>query len=130
MEENKNLEKTNKEKMQALYQNIQSEGKFKKIKNKLFNYDEYNNYLKNVCEYNIRSILDKYLNEKALTIEEEETIRKYLFFSSNFYAGKAEGPDDYDLNLQSCFGSGNFNYEELELINKISEDSKQHNKRR
>lgn len=123
-------EEKNKEKMEILYHDIQSVGRLKIIKNKMFNYWEYNEYLQKVCEYNIRSILSNYYSGKELTSEEEETISKYLFFSSNFYAGKADGPDFNDLRLQSCFGSGNFDYEELKLLHKINEERKQNNKKR
>lgn len=120
----------NREKMQILYHDIQSVGRLKIIKNKIFDYYEYNEYLKKVCEYNIRSILEKYYSREELTREEEESIGKYLFFSSRFYAGSADGPDLYDLRLQSCFGSGNFDSEELESIYKINKQRKQSSKKR
>lgn len=113
--------------MQILYQDIQS---VERLKNKMFEYYEYNEYLKKVCEYNIRSILLNYYNGKEITDEERETIGKYLFFSSCFYAGNADGPSLSDLRLQSRFGSVNFDYEELNLIRKINEEKKQDIKKR
>lgn len=123
-------EEENKEKMQILYSDIQNVGKLELLKKKAFNYYEYNEYLKKVCEYNIRSILEKYYNEKELTSDEEESIRKYLFFSSNFYNGNPEGPSLNELRLQCYFGSGDFDYKELELIYKINEQAKRNGKKR
>ena len=120
-------EENNKEKMQILYCDIYGMEKIQKIRNKFVELFDHNKYLEKICEYNIRSILANYYSGKELTIEEEETIRQYIFFSSNFYARKAEGPDLNDLKLKSCFGSGNFDLEELQLIKEIYENSKKKN---
>lgn len=120
-------EENNKEKMQILYCDIYGMGKIQKIRNKFVELFDHNKYSEKICEYNIRSILANYYSGKELTIEEEETIRQYIFFSSNFYARKVEGPDLNDLKLKSCFGSGNFDLEELQLIKEIYENSKKKN---
>lgn len=117
----------NKKRMQELYHDIEMG-----IKNKISESDfyEYNKYLEKECEYNIRFILEKYYNGVELTSEDKESIGKYMFFSGPFYAGKEAGPDLYDLRLKSSFGSGNFDSEELELIQKINNERKLNNKER
>lgn len=133
MMELKNMnEEKNRERMQTLSHDIQKMGKLKKIKSKMFDYYEYNDYLKKMCEYNIRSVLQNYYNGKEITDEEMETIKKYLFFSSCFYtsAAKPDGPSLYDWRLRCCFGSGDFDDSELELIHRINEEKKQNNKKR
>lgn len=120
-------EENNKVKMQTLYCDIYGMGKIQKIKNKFVEWFDYNKYAEKICEYNIRSVLANYYSGKELTTEEEDIIKQYIFFSSNFYAGKAEGPDLNDLRLKSCFGSGNFDLEELQLIKEIYENTQKQN---
>ena len=74
----------------------------------------------------------KCTTEDFLTDEEMETIENYLFFSSCFYtsAAKPDGPSLYDWRLRCCFGSGDFDDSELELIHRINEEKKQNNKKR
>ena len=122
-----NIEK-NREKMQVLNIEIKNMGKLKILKNKLFDCYEYNKYLEKVREYNIRYILDKYYNGSELTSDETESIEKYVFFSQPFYLGQADGPSLFDLRLQSSFGSGKFDQEELAAIYKIKNDQRQNNK--
>lgn len=118
-------EEKNKERIETLYQDIKSVGKLEKIKNSIFDNLEYHKYLKKVCEYNIRSILLNYYNGKELTDKEKETLRNYSLFSGSFYDGK-DSPDSSDIRLQSKFGSGDFDYEELDLIRRINNENKQH----
>lgn len=122
----------NEEKMKNLYHEIHGLKKLKSMIDKAIDNYSYNEYLKKVCEYNIRFIMKKYYNQEELTEEEMNAIQSYLFYSKNFYSSIAnpEGPSFMDLRLQSAYGSGNFDYEELDLINKIESESRVNNKKR
>lgn len=88
----------------------------KKIKKSVFK----NDYLKKECELNLRVILHKYCMNMELTEDESDLIEKYMFFSDEeLLSTFSDGPDDVTLGLVSHFGYGDFNEEELNLINEI-----------
>ncbi len=116
------VKEKNREKMLILHNDISNVNKLQIIKYKLFNYYEYNEFLKKICEFKIRVIIDKYCTGREINNKDIETIEKYLLFSKRFYGDGefAEGPNLNDLRLMSSFGSGNFDSEELQLIHKIN----------
>ncbi len=91
---------------------IQAKKITKKIEEiqKKFNYFE---YLKIKCEIAIREVIKAYLNGEELEHEAFDIIGKYMFYSANFYG---QEPTDMDLILISRFGSGEFNFDEKDII--------------
>ena len=124
------VKEKNKEKILILKNDIININKLQIIKYKLFNYYEYNEFLKKICEFKIRVVIDKYCTGREINQKDIETIEKYLLFSKRFYGDGefAEGPNLNDLRLMSSFGSGNFDSEELQLIYKINERKKVYKK--
>lgn len=115
---NTNMIAKNQERITALLSNVAEASNSKK-------FHVQNERLQVQCELNLRKILAKYYNGEGLTVEEYNTIDKYLFYSSLSYFANPDGPSYYNLFLQSAFGAGQFDDDELDVIHKISYENSQ-----